>query len=230
MDGFRIFKIDARSYTTATSKPNDFTDQNKETYSNIPIKMVPRVRQAINVWSYFDEKTEKDQQTRALIIWSQNQYKEYTQNWYRNEVMKYYIKEEYEEFKKDSQIRNHAIKMINGNNLQWKDFMAQTPAKLFETVREDLKSKNKDESESNTGKKVETNDTPTTSTPTNDDNGQISTPQTHQTFTAGIHVNTGSPALPISDSSRSNSDSDSIKRRKPMWDGVSWEDLSNSNQ
>ena len=167
-----LFGISSRAYTNATSKPNDFTTQNKETYKNIPNSMVSIISKARMVWSYFDESKEKDQQTRALIIWSKNNYEEHNQTWYRNEVMKEYINN-YTEFKSDNQIRNHAIKMINGNNLQWKTFMEKTPEDLFEIVRKNLQQK-----------------TANITNTTNGDNNQNNAAQNRDNFTENIHVNT----------------------------------------
>ena len=171
-----MFGISTRSYTTATSKPNDFNTQNKETYQNVPKETVPIIRNAKKVWSYFDEDKEKDQQTTALIIWSKNNYEEHNQTWYRNEVMKEYINN-YTEFKSDNQIRDHAIKMINGNNLQWKTFMEKTPEDLFEIVRKNLQQK-----------------TANITNTTNGDNNQNNAAQNRDNFTENIHVNT-SPKL-----------------------------------
>lgn len=166
-----MFGIPSRAYTNATSKPNDFTTQNKETYKNIPNSMVSIISKAKLVWSYFDESKEKDQQTTALIIWSKNNFKEHNQTWYRNEVMKEYINK-YTEFKRDNQIRNHAIKMIDERNLQWSTFMDSTPEKLFEIVRENLQQK-----------------TTNTTNTTNGDNNQNNTTQNRNNFTENIHVN-----------------------------------------
>lgn len=135
--GFTIGGLNSRAYLTATSKPNTYTAENKETYENISHKTFSMMHSAIRVAKWFDETKEYDQRTIALKIWAKTGFSAREKAWYQQEVAKEVLSGFYEFQHNDRRYLKHAIEMIERGNLTYKQvFGDKTQEDIFKLVQD----------------------------------------------------------------------------------------------